>query len=170
MEEDTRAGIGYDLHRLVEGRKLILGGVEIACEKGALGHSDADALIHAICDALLGAAGLGDIGQHFPDSDPHYKNISSLILLEQVNSLLIKNNFCIGHIDCVITVERPRLAPYIEKMRSQLADKLNVNISQINIKVKTNEGIGAIGRGEAIAASAVCIIKRVRGPGSSSAP
>ena len=148
----TRAGIGYDLHRLAEGRKLILGGVGVPFEKGPVGHSDGDVLSHAICDALLGAAGLGDIGTHFPDTDPKWKGASSLLFLEHVRKLLAERSLRIGHIDAVVITERPKLGPHFPAMRQALAKALGTKPEQINLKAKTHEGIGEIGRGEAIAA------------------
>ena len=154
-----RAGIGYDLHRLAEGRKLILGGVEIAFPKGPVGHSDGDALAHAVCDALLGAAGLGDIGAHFPDSDPQWKNVSSLRFLEHVRELLVETGFHIVYIDAIVITERPKLGPHFPAMREALAKSLGIAASLINLKAKTNEAMDAIGRGEAIAAQAVATLE-----------
>ena len=136
-----RIGMGYDVHRLTENRKLILGGVEIPYEKGLLGHSDADVLLHAIMDALLGAAALGDIGKHFPDSDPAYKGISSILLLEHVGRLLEKEGIEIGNIDATVIAQRPKLAPYIMNMRENIAKALNIDIQQINVKATTEEGL-----------------------------
>ncbi|WP_422446998.1 2-C-methyl-D-erythritol 2,4-cyclodiphosphate synthase [Thermoanaerobacterium sp. DL9XJH110] len=154
-----RIGIGYDAHRLVEGRKLVLGGVEIPFEKGLLGHSDADVLVHAINDALLGAAALGDIGRHFPDSDMKYRDISSLLLLKKVGQLLQQAGFVVVNIDSVICAERPRLAPYIEDMRKNIAETLNIAVEKVSVKATTTEGMGFEGRGEGISAQAVCMIK-----------
>lgn len=156
----TRAGIGYDLHRLAEGRKLILGGIEIAFHKGPVGHSDGDALAHALCDALLGAAGLGDIGTHFPDTDSKWKDVSSLRFLEHVGKLLSEQNFRIGHIDAIVITEKPKLGPHFPAMREALAKSLGILPSAINLKAKTNEGVDAIGRGEAIAAQAIVTLER----------
>jgi 2-C-methyl-D-erythritol 2,4-cyclodiphosphate synthase len=156
----TRAGIGYDLHRLAEGRKLILGGIEIAFHKGPVGHSDGDALAHALCDALLGAAGLGDIGTHFPDTDSKWKDVSSLQFLEHVGKLLAEQNFRIGHIDAIVIAEKPKLGPHFPAMREALAKSLGILPSAINLKAKTNEGMDAIGRGEAIAAQAIVTLER----------
>ncbi len=156
----TRSGIGYDLHRLAEGRKLIIGGVEVPFDKGPLGHSDGDVLSHAVCDALLGAAGFGDIGTHFPDTDPKWKDISSLIFLERVRALLDSKNLQITHIDAVVIIEKPKLGPHFPAMRDALAKTLGITPEQINLKAKTNEGVDAIGRGEAIAA---CVIATVAG-------
>lgn len=154
-----RSGIGYDLHRLEAGRKLILGGIEVPFDKGPAGHSDGDVLSHAICDALLGAAGLGDIGTHFPDSDPQWKGVSSLVFLEQVGKLLEAKGLHIGHIDAVIITERPKLGPHFPAMREALAKALGVAPGQINLKAKTNEGVDAIGRGEAIAAHVIATLE-----------
>lgn len=153
-----RIGMGYDVHRLVPDRKLILGGVEIPYEKGLLGHSDADVLLHAIMDALLGAAALGDIGKHFPDSDPAYRGISSLKLLGHVNGLLSENLFLIENIDATIVAQAPRMRPYIDTMRQRIADTLEIEITQVNIKATTEEGLGFTGTGEGISAQAVCIL------------
>ena len=156
----TRAGIGYDLHRLADGRKLILGGIEIPFHKGPLGHSDGDALAHALCDALLGAAGLGDIGTHFPDSDPKWKDASSLLFLERARELLTQHLFSIVHIDAVVITEKPKLGPHFPAMREALAKSLGISPSAINLKAKTNEGVDAIGRGEAIAAQVIVTLER----------
>ncbi|MFA5073822.1 MAG: 2-C-methyl-D-erythritol 2,4-cyclodiphosphate synthase [Nitrospirota bacterium] len=150
-----RIGNGYDVHRLVEGRKLIIGGVDIPYEKGLLGHSDADVLLHAICDALLGAAGLGDIGKHFPDTSAAYKGISSISLLKEVHRLLSENGFSVNNIDATIVAERPKMAPHIPAMVNQVAAAVQVDPSAINIKATTTEGLGFTGRGEGIAAYAV---------------
>ena len=155
----TRAGIGYDLHRLAEGRKLILGGIEVPFHKGPVGHSDGDALAHAICDALLGAAGLGDIGTHFPDTDPKWKDVSSLRFLERVRELLVEQRLLIAHIDAVVITEKPKLGPHFPAMREALAKSLGISTSAINLKAKTNEGVDAIGRGEAIAAQAIVTLE-----------
>src|ERR1017187_771496 len=154
-----RAGIGYDLHRLAEGRKLILGGIELAFHLGPVGHSDGDALAHAICDALLGAAGLGDIGAHFPDTDPKWKDVSSLRFLERVRELLTEQRLRILHIDAVVIMEKPKLGPHFPAMREALAQSLGISASAINLKAKTNEGVDAIGRGEAIAAQAIVTLE-----------
>jgi 2-C-methyl-D-erythritol 2,4-cyclodiphosphate synthase len=155
----TRAGIGYDLHRLEDGRKLILGGIEVPFQKGPAGHSDGDALAHAICDALLGAAGLGDIGSHFPDTDPKWKDVSSLRFLERVRDLLVEQRLRISHIDAVVITEKPKLGPYFPAMREALAKSLAISTSAINLKAKTNEGVDAIGHGEAIAAQAIVTLE-----------
>jgi 2-C-methyl-D-erythritol 2,4-cyclodiphosphate synthase len=158
MRETSRIGIGYDIHRLVEGRRLILGGVEIPHEKGLLGHSDSDVLTHAICDALLGAAALGDIGTHFPDTDPRWAGVSSLKFLEHVVGLLAENGYSIGNIDATINAERPKLRPHIQSIRERLAPVLQIGVDRVSIKAKTNEGLESVGRKEAIAANAVAII------------
>jgi 2-C-methyl-D-erythritol 2,4-cyclodiphosphate synthase len=155
----TRSGIGYDLHRLAAGRKLVLGGIEIPFDKGPVGHSDGDALAHAICDALLGAAGLGDIGTHFPDTDPRWKDAQSLRFLEHVRTLLSERSLRIMHLDAIVITERPKLGPHFPAMRQALARALGIDASQINLKAKTNEGVDAIGHGEAIAAQAVATLE-----------
>lgn len=155
----TRSGIGYDLHRLAEGRKLIVGGIELAFEKGSVGHSDGDVLSHAICDALLGAAGLGDIGKHFPDTDPKWKGASSLLFLEHVRDLLHERNLRIAHIDAIVVTEKPKLGPHFPKMREVLAESLGIVPDQINLKAKTNEGVDAVGRGEAIASHVIATLE-----------
>ena len=155
----TRSGIGYDLHRLAEGRKLILGGIEVPCEKGPVGHSDGDALAHAICDALLGAAGLGDIGTHFPDTDPQWKGASSLVFLETIRKLLDQRRLRIAHIDAIVIAERPKLGPHFPAMREALGKALGVEPARINLKAKTHEGVGEIGRGEALAAQAIATLE-----------
>ena len=151
-----RVGMGYDVHRLVEGRKLILGGVEIPYEKGLLGHSDADVLIHAIMDALLGAAALGDIGKHFPDTDPRYKGISSVELLKHVAKLLDKNNYVIENIDATVIAQRPKLRPYMEEMTKNIAGALGIEENRVNLKATTEEGLGFTGTGEGMASQAIC--------------
>jgi 2-C-methyl-D-erythritol 2,4-cyclodiphosphate synthase len=151
----TRCGIGYDLHRLAEGRKLIIGGIELPFDRGPVGHSDGDVLAHALCDALFGAAGLGDIGTHFPDSDPKWKGANSLRFLEHAKKLLDDKNFAIEHVDAVVITERPKLAPHFPKMREALAKALGVPPDKIHLKAKTNEGVDAVGRGEAIAAHVI---------------
>jgi 2-C-methyl-D-erythritol 2,4-cyclodiphosphate synthase len=153
-----RIGIGYDVHKLVAGRKLILGGVEIPHETGLLGHSDADVLLHAIMDALLGAAALGDIGQHFPDRDPAYAGISSLVLLGKVGALLSEHLFYVENIDATIVAEAPRMQPYIAEMRQNIATALQIIPEQINIKATTEEGLGFTGSGAGIAAQALCLL------------
>jgi len=153
-----RIGIGYDIHRLTEGRKLFLGGIQIPYAKGLLGHSDADPLIHAICDALLGAAGEPDIGENFPDTDPAYENIESLELLKKVDLLLKAKGLAIGNIDTVVIAQEPLLSPYKKQMRQKIAATLKIKEDCVSIKAKTNEGLGATGRGEAIACYAVAAI------------
>lgn len=153
--------MGYDVHKLVEGRKLILGGVEIPYEKGLLGHSDADVLLHAIMDALLGAAALGDIGKHFPDTDPQYEGISSIKLLEYVGKLLDEHIYIIGNIDATIIAQRPKLAPYREQMTENIAKALNISKDQVCVKATTEEGLGFTGRGEGIASQAIVLLNTV---------
>lgn len=153
-----RVGMGYDVHRLVEGRELIMGGVNIPYEKGLLGHSDADVLLHAIMDALLGAAALGDIGKHFPDSDPAYKGISSILLLEKVGELLTGEGYFVGNIDATIIAQAPKMRPYIDQMRENIAKALDVDVSCINVKATTEEGLGFTGTGEGISAQAICML------------
>lgn len=155
-----RIGIGYDSHKLVEGRRLIIGGITIPFEKGLLGHSDADVLSHAIIDSLIGALGLGDIGQHFPDTDPQWKDASSIELLKRIISLIRINGYKVSWIDSCIIAEKPKLSPYIEDMKTALSES-GIPPGAINIKAKTNEGMGFIGRGEGIAAYAVCLLKRI---------
>ena len=154
-----RIGTGYDVHRFAQGRKLILGGVQIPYEKGLLGHSDADVIVHAIMDALLGAAALGDIGQHFPDTDPAYEGISSSALLEKVGALLQEKNLAVVNIDSIIIAQKPKMMPYLEQMRQNVADALRVDAGQVSIKATTEEGLGFTGRGEGIAAQAVCLLE-----------
>ena len=153
-----RVGIGYDIHPLGRGRKLILGGLEIPHTQGLIGHSDADALVHAVCDALLGAMGEGDLGRHYPSTDPRYKDISSLRLLEDVSGMLAKKGFRLINLDTVIIAQAPRLGPHLEAMRTRIAEVLKVNDTQVNVKVKSGEGLDAVGREEAIAAQAICMI------------
>lgn len=155
---DIRIGHGYDLHRLVEGRKLILGGVEIPYEKGLLGHSDADVLLHALSDSLLGALSLGDIGKHFPDSDGKYEGISSLILLSRVKELIDKEGYILSNADVTVIAQRPKLLGYIPKMRENIAKTLECDLSRISVKATTEEGLGVTGSGEAISAHAVCLL------------
>ena len=157
-----RIGMGYDVHRLVPDRDLIMGGVKIPYEKGLLGHSDADVLLHAISDALLGAAALGDIGKHFPDSDPQYKGISSLILLEHVGNLLEENCFFIENIDATIIAQAPKMRPHIDQMRENIAKALGIDISQVNVKATTEEGLGFTGTGEGISSQAICLLTSPR--------
>jgi 2-C-methyl-D-erythritol 2,4-cyclodiphosphate synthase len=155
----TRSGIGYDLHRLSEGRKLMIGGIEVPFDKGSVGHSDGDVLAHALCDALLGAASLGDIGTHFPDTDPTWKGANSLMFLEHTRKLLDEKKLRISHLDAVVICERPKLGPHFPAMRAALAKALGVSPEQINLKAKTNEGTGEIGRGEAIAAHTIATLE-----------
>lgn len=154
----TRIGTGYDVHRLVDGRKLIIGGVDIPHEKGLLGHSDADVLLHAICDALLGAAGLGDLGKHFPDTDLQFKGISSLRLLGEVRQLLCEAGYRVNNIDATIVAERPKMAPHIHQMTVNIATAVSVDKGAVNVKATTTEGLGFAGKGEGMAAYAVCTI------------
>jgi 2-C-methyl-D-erythritol 2,4-cyclodiphosphate synthase len=149
-----RVGIGYDIHRLVEGRKLFLGGLEIPHNKGLLGHSDADVLLHAICDALLGASGDGDIGEHFPDTEPKYRDISSTELLKTVDTLLKKKGFCVNNIDAVVVAQEPNLTAFKKRIRDNIAGLLKISKDSVNIKAKTNEGLGETGNKEAISAYA----------------
>ncbi|MBE6935263.1 MAG: 2-C-methyl-D-erythritol 2,4-cyclodiphosphate synthase [Ruminococcaceae bacterium] len=155
-----RIGHGYDVHRLVEDRALILGGVTIPYEKGLLGHSDADVLTHAVMDALLGAAGLGDIGRHFPDTDERFRGISSLLLLDHVRTVLENAGYRPGNLDATVIAQRPKLAPYIEEMRQKIAETLRIPAENVNIKATTEEKLGFSGRGEGIAAHAVALIER----------
>lgn len=153
-----RIGMGYDVHKLVEGRKLIMGGVDIPYEKGLLGHSDADVLLHAIMDALLGAAALGDIGKHFPDTDPAYKGISSVKLLEHVGKLLEEHCFLIENIDATIIAQAPKMRPHIDTMRQNIAEALKIDVSQVNVKATTEEGLGFTGSGAGISSQAICLL------------
>ena len=154
-----RVGHGYDVHRLVEGRKLILGGVEIPWEKGLLGHSDADVLVHAVMDALLGAAGLWDIGHAFPDNDPAYAGIDSMLLLARVRDMLTEKGYAVGNVDATILAQRPKLAGHIPQMRRNIAQVLGVEEDCINVKATTEEGLGFTGSGEGMAAHAVCLVE-----------
>lgn len=154
----TRIGFGFDVHKITEGRKLILGGVEIPSEKGLLGHSDADVLLHAICDALLGAAALGDIGKHFPDTDARFKGIASIELLKSVGKLIQQSGYAVGNIDTTLVLEKPKIIFYVDQMRKNIAVALEINVNQISIKATTNEGMGFIGVGEGAVAYAVTII------------
>jgi 2-C-methyl-D-erythritol 2,4-cyclodiphosphate synthase len=163
MDHPIRTGIGYDIHRLVEGRKLILGGIEIVFERGLAGHSDADVLAHSICDALLGAACLGDIGTHFPDSDPAFRGISSMELLSNVIALVRERGYQVVNVDSVVLAERPKLGPFISQIRNRLAEVLGIGAGCVSIKAKTCEGLDAIGRGEAIAAQSVVLISLGQG-------
>jgi 2-C-methyl-D-erythritol 2,4-cyclodiphosphate synthase len=155
----ARSGIGYDLHRLVDKRKLMIGGIQVPFEKGSEGHSDGDVLSHAICDALLGAAGMGDIGTHFPDSDPKWRGVSSLVFLRQIRQYLERRNWKIRYIDAIVVAERPKLGPYFPTMREAIAKALGIAPERVNLKAKTHEGLGEIGRGEAIAAHAIATIE-----------
>ena len=156
-----RIGHGYDVHRLVAGRKLILGGVEIPCERGLLGHSDADVLLHALMDALLGAAALGDIGKLFPDSDPAYAGADSLGLLREVGRRIAQAGFAVGNLDCTVIAQAPKLAPYIPLMRERIADALKISAERVSVKATTEEHLGFTGSGEGIAAHAVCLLEKV---------
>lgn len=156
-----RIGNGYDVHKLVEGRKLILGGVDVPYEKGLLGHSDADVLIHAIMDALLGACALGDIGKLFPDSDAEFKDISSVLLLKKVAEVLKRENYTIINIDSIIAVQKPKLAPYIQEMRSNIANALEIPVDCVSVKATTTEHLGFEGRGEGISSYAVCLLENI---------
>lgn len=156
-----RIGMGYDVHRLVEDRKLMIGGVEIPYEKGLLGHSDADVLLHAVMDALLGAAALGDIGQHFPDTDAKYAGADSMQLLREVKGLLDKKLFFVGNVDATIIAQRPKMAAYIPKMRENIAEALGIELSQVNIKATTEEGLGFTGAEQGISAQAVCLLETI---------
>ena len=155
-----RIGMGYDVHRLAENRKMIIGGVEIPYEKGLLGHSDADVLLHAIMDAPLGAATLGDIGKHFPDTDPAYEGISSMKLLEKVGQLLEDNRYVIENIDATIIAQKPKMRPYIDIMRENIAGALGIDLSQVNVKATTEEGLGFTGAMEGISSQAICMLQR----------
>lgn len=157
-----RIGMGYDVHRLVEGRPFVMGGVTIPYELGLLGHSDADVLLHAVADALLGAAALGDIGKHFPDTDPAYKGISSMILLEKVGKLLEENMFFVENIDATIIAQAPRMRPHIDQMRENIARALGISADQVNVKATTEEGLGFTGEGKGISAQAVCLLTSPR--------
>lgn len=158
MNNFTRIGMGYDIHRLVEGRKLVLAGVDIPFEKGLLGHSDSDVLTHAICDALLGAAALGDIGTHFPDTDERWKGASSLDLLARVVEMILERGYRLANVDATVMAERPRLRPHIQAMRERLAGVLQVEVDRVSVKAKTSEGLESVGRGEAMAAHAIALL------------
>lgn len=155
-----RIGHGYDVHRFAENRKLFLGGIEIPSDKGLLGHSDADVLLHAICDALLGAAALGDIGKHFPNTDTAFKNIDSKLLLKKTVELIGEKGYEVGNIDATVVAQKPKLAPYIEKMKACVADICGIDVEQVNIKATTEEKLGFTGREEGISAHAVCLLER----------
>jgi len=154
-----RAGTGYDLHRLVEGRPLILGGVTVSSDKGALGHSDADVVCHAATDAILGAVGLGDIGRHFPDTDPRWKNADSLVLLREAARMVRDHGYEVGNLDVTVILERPKIKDAVEPMRTRLAEALGIDRDRVSVKGKTNEGVDAVGRGEAVAAHAVALVR-----------
>ena len=156
-----RVGMGYDVHKLTKDRDLIIGGVKIPYEKGLLGHSDADVLLHAIMDAMLGAAALGDIGKHFPDSDAAYKGISSIKLLEHVAELIEEHHYIVENIDATIIAQRPKMRPYIDQMRRNIADALKVDVDQVNVKATTEEGLGFTGTGEGISSQAVCLLEKI---------
>jgi 2-C-methyl-D-erythritol 2,4-cyclodiphosphate synthase len=158
LNTQFRIGFGYDIHRLVENRKLIIGGIEIPFEKGLLGHSDADVLLHAICDAMLGALALGDIGKHFPDTDPNYKDADSKELLQRVNRLVLANNYIVNNIDSTVILEKPKLMNYVPQMRKTIAEILEIGLEQVSIKATTNEGMGFVGNGEGCAANAVVLL------------
>ena len=156
-----RVGYGYDVHRLVENRRLIIGGVDIPFEKGLLGHSDADVLIHAVMDSLLGACALGDIGKHFPDTDDEYKGISSIELLKKTAVLIKEKNYGVVNIDATIIAQKPKMRPYIDKMRENIAFALNIEIDRVNVKATTAEGLGFTGEGFGIAANCVCMVEKI---------
>jgi 2-C-methyl-D-erythritol 2,4-cyclodiphosphate synthase len=156
-----RIGFGYDSHRFAEGRRLIIGGVDVDYEKGLLGHSDADALIHAVVDGIIGALGEGDIGRHFPDTDPHLKGISSLVILKRAADMAVQQGYYVNNVDSTVILEKPRLSSSIEEMRRNIAKVLGIEYSRVNVKAKTNEKMGFIGRGEGIAAFAVVTLGRV---------
>ena len=156
-----RVGVGYDLHRLVEGRPLVLGGVTVPSERGALGHSDADVICHAVTDAILGAARAGDIGQHYPDTDPRWKGASSIAILEEVAGLVRGLGLAVANVDVVVILERPKIGPYRGEIESRLAGAIGIDVSRVSVKGKTNEGVDAVGRGEAVAAHAVALLTSV---------
>lgn len=160
MNIDLRTGLGYDVHRLVEGRKLILGGVDVAFEKGLLGHSDADVLVHAIMDGLCGALVLGDIGKLFPDTDPQYKDISSMVLLDRVMKIVVEKGWKVNNVDSIVCCQRPKLAPYIDEMRENIASVMKVDKEKISVKATTTEGLGPVGREEGLAAFAQILLIR----------
>ncbi len=160
LTPNFRIGTGYDVHRLVEGRKLVLGGVEIPFDKGTLGHSDGDALTHAIADAVLGALALGDIGQHFPDTDPAYESAYSIDLLQHVAELINGAGYVVSNIDATIVLQQPKVSPFLSEMRQKLSNALNVTVEQVSVKATTTEGLGMTGSGEAVAAQAVCLLSK----------
>ena len=161
MTTKLRVGSGFDFHAFAEGRKLFLGGVEIPCERGLIGHSDADALLHAVCDALLGAAGMPDIGSYFPDTDERYRDVSSLVLLEKVYRLVRGKGFAVGHVDVTVLAEAPRLRPFVEAIKANLGRVLYLSPEEVGVKATTMEGKGAIGRAEGIAVYAVVLLEKV---------
>jgi 2-C-methyl-D-erythritol 2,4-cyclodiphosphate synthase len=156
----VQVGIGYDVHKLVKGRKLILGGVEIPHKTGLLGHSDGDVLIHAIIDALLGAAGEGDIGRHFPDTEPVYEGISSIKLLKQIRDMLVQKKYEINNVDSTVVIQNPKIAPYIDQMRRNIAENLEISVGQVSVKAKTEEGLGFTGTEKGVKAMAVCLLHK----------
>ncbi len=166
MNQNFRTGLGFDVHQFAEGRKLIIGGVEIPFEKGLIGHSDADVLLHAIADALLGALALGDIGQHFPDTDEKYKNADSKILLKHVYDLILQHNYILGNVDAVVAMQKPKLAPFIPIMQKTIAGILNSELNQISIKATTTEKLGFVGRQEGVSAFASVLIQARKNEGS----
>lgn len=162
MNEEIRTGIGFDVHAFSEKRKLIIGGIEIPFEKGLAGHSDADVLLHAICDALLGSLALGDIGKHFPDTDPKFKDVNSINLLSEVNKKIQSKGYKLGNLDAVLMIQRPKISPYIENMREKISTALSVDIDKISIKVTTTEKLGFTGREEGVAAMASVLVTRAK--------
>lgn len=160
LTPNIRIGTGYDVHRLVVGRKLVLGGVTIPFEKGTLGHSDGDALTHAIADAILGALALGDIGQHFPDTDPHYEAAYSIDLLKHVNGLINSKNYAVSNVDATLVLQQPKVMESLPEMRIILSDALNISVDQVSVKATTTEGLGMTGQGDAVAAQAVCLLTK----------
>ena len=161
MKEEFRTGIGFDVHAFAENRKLIIGGIEIPFEKGLGGHSDADVLLHAICDALLGSLALGDIGKHFPDTDPKFKDADSIQLLSKVYEMVESKGYELGNLDAVLMLQRPKISPYVEKMREKIASTLNIDIDKISIKATTTEKLGFTGREEGVAAMATVLVTKV---------
>jgi 2-C-methyl-D-erythritol 2,4-cyclodiphosphate synthase len=161
MKEELRTGIGFDVHAFAENRKLIIGGIKISFEKGLSGHSDADVLLHAICDALLGSLALGDIGKHFPDTDPKFKDADSIQLLSKVYEMVESKGYELGNLDAVLMLQRPKISPYIEKMREKISSTLNVDIDKISIKATTTEKLGFTGREEGVAAMATVLVTKV---------
>ncbi len=161
--DDVKIGSGYDVHRLAAGRRLILGGADIPFDRGLEGHSDADVLVHAVCDAVLGALGCGDIGEHFPDTDPAYKNISSLILLEKCRDLMVENGYTVGNLDGIVMAQKPKLGPWKRIMEANIARALTMDAARVNIKATTTEGLGFVGKEEGIAAQCTVLLKAVPG-------